>query len=246
MWEINAQGVYYQDLNEEICTACRQGHNDIKVINVNGQRYIGAGLPDQTNLILEGTPGNDLAAYLDGTMMRIFGNVQDGVANTMNAGEIVIHGHTGDTLGYAMRGGRIFVRDFAGYRVGIHLKEYLDKVPAIVIGGIAGDFLGEYMAGGVLIVLGLNREPNTPIVGNYCGTGMHGGVMYLRGEVASHQLGKEVKAMPLDDQDHSLLRQLVKQYCEYFGTSIDEIMQVPFAKLIPFNKRPYGNLYAGW
>lgn len=246
MWEINAQGVCYRDLNEEICSANRRGHTDIKVININGQRYMGTGLTGQTNLILEGTPGNDLAAYMDGTMMRIFGNVQDGVANTMNSGEIIIHGHTGDTLGYAMRGGRIFVRDFAGYRVGIHMKEYLDKVPAIVIGGTAGDFLGEYMAGGVLIVLGLNREPNSPIVGNYCGTGMHGGVMYIRGEVEPHQLGKEVTAVPLDDRDHSLLRQQVKQYCEHFGTSIDDIMQVPFVKLIPFNKRPYGNLYVGW
>lgn len=246
MWEINAQGVYYRDLNEEICTANRRGHTDIKVININGQRYLGTGLTGQTNLILEGTPGNDLAAYMDGTIMRIFGNVQDGVANTMNSGEIIIHGHTGDTLGYAMRGGRIFVRDFAGYRVGIHMKEYLDKVPTIVIGGTAGDFLGEYMAGGVLIVLGLNREPNSPIVGNYCGTGMHGGVMYIRGEVKPHQLGKEVTAVPLDDRDHSLLRQQVKLYCEHFTTSIDDIMQVPFVKLIPFNKRPYGNLYVGW
>jgi glutamate synthase domain-containing protein 3 len=246
MWEINARGVYYQDLNEKICTAHRQGHIDIKVININGQRYLGTGLPGQANLILQGTPGNDLAAYMDGTMLEVYGNVQDGVANTMNSGEIVIHGHTGDTLGYAMRGGQIFVRDFAGYRVGIHMKEYLDKVPVIVIGGTTGDFLGEYMAGGVLIVLGLNREPNTPIVGNFCGTGMHGGVMYIRGEVAAHQLGKEVKAMTLDDQDYSLLRQQIKLYCEHFGTSIDEIMQVPFVKLIPFNKRPYGNLYAGW
>jgi glutamate synthase domain-containing protein 3 len=73
----------------------------------------------------------------------------------MDEGKIVIHGHAGDIAGYSMRGGSIFIRDDVGYRVGIHMKEYQDKVPAIVVGGTAQDFLGEYMAGGVLVVLGL-------------------------------------------------------------------------------------------
>lgn len=246
MLEINGQGVYYKELNEQICTAFHQGHRQIKVVGVNGQRYLGTGLAGQADLLLEGTPGNDLAAYMDGTIMQVYGNVQDGVANTMNSGEIVVHGHAGDTLGYALRGGRIFIRDYVGYRVGIHMKEYLDNVPAIVIGGTAGDFLGEYMAGGILIVLGLNRKPGKPIVGDFCGTGMHGGVMYIRGEVEPHKLGKEVKVVPLEEEDHQLVRRYVNQYVEYFGGDAQEILQTPVQKLIPFNKRPYGNLYAAW
>ena len=42
----------------------------------------------------------------------------------MNAGEIVVHGNAGDALGYAMRGGAIYVRGDAGYRAGIHMKAY--------------------------------------------------------------------------------------------------------------------------
>ena len=34
----------------------------------------------------------------------------------------------GDAVGYAMRGGKIYVRDHAGYRAGIHMKEYKKKV----------------------------------------------------------------------------------------------------------------------
>lgn len=60
----------------------------------------------------------------------------------MNAGEIVVHGSIGDAAGYAMRGGRIFIRDSAGYRAGIHMKAYKDKIPLMVIGGAAGSFLG--------------------------------------------------------------------------------------------------------
>ncbi len=42
----------------------------------------------------------------------------------MNAGKIVVHGHAGDVLGYAMRGGKLFIKGDVGYRVGIHMKEY--------------------------------------------------------------------------------------------------------------------------
>ena len=60
-----------------------------------------------TRLVLEGTPGNDMAAFLDGLEVIVSGNAQDGTANTMNAGKIVAHVHAGDTVGYAMRGGEI-------------------------------------------------------------------------------------------------------------------------------------------
>jgi glutamate synthase domain-containing protein 3 len=34
------------------------------------------------------------------------------------------------------------------------MKAYQDKIPILVIGGTAGSFLGEYQAGGLIIVLG--------------------------------------------------------------------------------------------
>jgi len=84
-----------------------------------------------------------------------------------------------------MRGGKIFVRDNVGYRSGIHMKEYKDKVPVLVIGGTAKDFLGEYMAGGIIIVLNIDKEGNDlgKIKGRFIGTGIHGGSIYIRGDV---------------------------------------------------------------
>ena len=41
-----------------------------------------------------------------------------------------------------MRGGKIYVRDHAGYRAGIHMKEYKKKVPIMIIGGCAGNTMG--------------------------------------------------------------------------------------------------------
>lgn len=86
----------------------------------------------------------------------------------MNDGAIIIHGNSGDTTGYAMRSGEIYVQGNAGYRVGIHMKSYQDMFPTIVIGGKVGDFLGEYQAGGIIIVLGIGVE-GCP-VGHFCGT----------------------------------------------------------------------------
>ena len=98
----------------------------------------------------------------------------------MNEGRIVVGGNIGDACGYAMRGGSIFVKGNAGYRAGIHMKAYENKVPLMVIGGFAGSFLGEYQAGGVIVVLGLGIGDKR-IVGNFPCTGMHGGKMFLRG-----------------------------------------------------------------
>ena len=143
-----------------------------------GQRYIGAGQSEGT-IILNEVPGNALGAYLDGANIIVNCSAQDATGDTMNAGEITIHGSTGDAAGYAMRGGAIYVQGDAGYRAGIHMKEYKEKVPVLVIGGRTGSFLGEYQAGGIIIVLGIGSEDRQP-VGNFCGTGMHGGRIYLR------------------------------------------------------------------
>ncbi len=37
-------------------------------------------------------------------------NAQDGIANTMNAGEIIVHGNVGDIIGYGMRGGKLYIQ----------------------------------------------------------------------------------------------------------------------------------------
>ena len=111
-----------------------------------GQRYIGAGA-EQGEIVLRQVPGNALGAYLNGATIQVYGNAQDATGDTMNDGTIVVHGSCGDATGYAMRGGSIYMEQDAGYRCGIHMKEYEEKKPVIVIGGRCGSFLGEYQAG---------------------------------------------------------------------------------------------------
>jgi glutamate synthase domain-containing protein 3 len=241
--EIDAKNLHYRDLNEQIHQALGHGAKEILLRNVNGQRYIGNGIRGKLKISIEGVPGNDLAAFTDGPSIIVNSNAQDAVGNTMNSGKVVIHGHAGDVLGYGMRGGKLFIQGDVGYRVGIHMKAFKKHIPVIIVGGTARDFLGEYQAGGVIILLGLDRD-GRPFVGNYIGTGMHGGVIYIRGEVDPFQLGKEVSISPIDEMDEKRLKVYLKEYCDEFGLSIDEVMRDRFIKLLPTHLRPYGKIYA--
>ncbi len=241
---IDARGVYYRDLNAHLRAAVAAGVRKIKILNVAGQRYLGTDLPGPLEIEIHGTPGNDLAAFMDGPTLVVRGNMQDGCGNTMNDGLIVCHGRAGDALGYAMRGGKVFVRDDVGYRVGIHMKQFEHKVPTIVVGGTAQPFLGEYMGGGVLVVLGLGLAEGERHRANFVGTGMHGGVIYLRGLVEPHQLGKEVGVRKLEEGDWALLRPLIAEYAAHFDRDTAAILSGRFVKLLPLSLRPYGRLYA--
>ncbi len=241
--EIDARNLHYRELNEQIHQLVRQGVKLIRLRNVNGQRYIGDGIRGKIRIEIEGIPGNDLAAFMEGPTIITSTNAQDAVANTMNDGKVLIHGDAGDVLGYGMRGGKLYILGNVGYRVGIHMKSYKKKVPVIMIGGTTRDFLGEYLAGGAIVVLGLNRNEGSP-VGNFIGTGMHGGVIYIRGELDSFQLGKEVSISPMNESDRTWLNIHLKEFCEDFGLSFDEVMRENFIKLCPTHLRPYGKIYA--
>ena len=218
----------FQELNNEI-RGMLLSEDMIRVEDVNGQRYIGAALDKGKTIEIHGTPGNDMGAYLNGGNIEVYGNGQEAVGNT---------------LGYAMRDGDIFVEKRAGSRAGIHMKEFHELLPVVVIGGVAGAFLGEYMAGGILIVLGLDNSEKLPIVGPHCATGMHGGRIFIRGEVPQENISEHITAVKeLDSRDTDELQRHVRAYCEKFGKSFDEIMSVPFTKLVPTTSRPYANLY---
>jgi glutamate synthase domain-containing protein 3 len=250
---IDAAGMHYRDLNQRIRELVAAGQRRIEIVNVSGQRYIGTNLFGAVDrggirIRVHGTPGSDMAAFMDGPEIEVFGNAQDAVGNTMNCGRIVVHGSAGDVLGYGMRGGEIFVRGNVGYRVGIHMKEYLGKVPTIVVGGAMQDFFGEYMAGGRIIILNHFFEDNPPVrPGNFIGTGMHGGSIFVRGAVTGPQIGKEVAMVAPTPAEMDTIRGYVHEFCRHFGMEegkCRELMEGPFVRLYPKYLRPYGNHYA--
>lgn len=243
---IDARELHYRELNRQVREAVAAGERVFELLNVNGQRYIADGVKGEVSFDIQGVPGNDLGAFMDGPSIVVHGNAQDAVGNTMNAGRIVVHGHAGDVLGYGMRGGELLVRGHVGYRVGIHMKAFRDRQPVVIAGGSAGDFLGEYMAGGMLIVLGLvGMRAGQPTVGRWCGTGMHGGAIYLRGEVDPTSVASQfATAAPVDESDCDRIRPYVEQFCRLFEIDRAAAFEPGFTKIAPVSHRPFGTKYA--
>ena len=250
---IDAKGKNHTCLNEEIAkvTAAR-------IEGCEGQRFLCDGTSGK-KIEITGVPGNALGAYLNGTEITVFGNAQDAVGDTMNDGKIVIYGSVGDAAGYAMRGGAIYVEKDAGYRAGIHMKEYGDKKPVLVIGGTAGSFLGEYQAGGIIVVLNLpeeerektsgnksgrrSGESGKKIVGYFCGTGMHGGEIYLRTQTPPDDLPLQVRCEPAFEKDMRNIRGYIGEYCRLFNADEASVLSSPFYVLRPDSANPYKRLY---
>ena len=239
MTEIRAAEMSFQQLNEQI-HACQDA--EITLTDVMGQRYIASGLSGK-RLAIHGIPGNALGAYVDDCRVEVFGNAQDATGDTMNAGEIIIHGSSGDATGYAMRGGMILVEGNVGYRAGIHMKAYKDQVPVLVVGGEAGSFLGEYQAGGYVVVLGLNTTGRAP-VGRFCAAGMHGGKIFLRTEAElPFDLPSQVSAHKANAAELEEIRPYAEKYAHAFGRDVEEILSGTFQVLIPNTANPYKSLY---
>lgn len=216
---------------------------EVTINTCTGQRYIASGMGGKT-ITINGTPGNALGCYLNGCEIYVNGNTQEATGDTMNDGSIYVNGSVGDATGYAMRGGKILIKGNAGYRTGIHMKSYKDKVPAIVIGGAAGSFLGEYQAGGLIVVLGMNTEARQ-IVGNFCGTGMHGGKIFLRCNEKDlpENLPVQVVAREANAKDMKDIDIYLDEYCKAFDANKKEILDHTFYVLCPDTNNPYRQLY---
>ena len=238
MKKIDASLYDHRALNE----ALRAAPEEVTLENCCGQRFIGTGFTGH-KITIEGVPGNALGAYLNGGEIIVHGNAQDAVGDTMNAGRILIHGSIGDAAGYAMRGGEIYVRGDAGYRAGIHMKEYNDKRPVMVIGGTCGSFLGEYQAGGMILVLGLSRGEKK-IVSNFPGTGMHGGKMFLRARADDLIFPSYVTVSEATKEDLSEIGPYIEEFCRQFGYDADDVLHSYFTKVVPDSKNPYKQMYA--
>ncbi|UCE73133.1 MAG: hypothetical protein JSV56_08825 [Methanomassiliicoccales archaeon] len=241
----------YWVLNEKIHDAADSGAKHIIVKDVLGQRFIADCMEhSDVKIDIHGTPGNDLGVFLSGPTIEVFGSCEDQTGNTMNAGTIIVHGNAWDVTGLAARNGKIFVRGDGGYRIGIHMKEYLEQKPIIVYGGQVKEFFGEYMAGGILVALGLRIRNGSvedvsakEVVRGSIGSGIHGGTIYIRGEVPEHALGVSATLCSFTEDDLSLLTPILEEFCEYFDIPIEKIWEREIKKIAPSSSRPYGSYY---
>ena len=179
-------------------------------------------------VVIEGCMGQRyIGAGLSGREIRIHGTPGNALGAYLDGCDVYVDGNAQDAIGDTMNAGRIIVRE---------------RKPAIVVGGVVGSFLGEYQAGGVIVVLDLNRDP-LGIVGNFCGTGMHGGEMYLRCSEIPAALPAQVRAEKVGFLQSGEVADLLREYCAAFGLDPVQVLSEPFVRLTPDSGNPYRQLY---
>ena len=239
---IDAREIHYTPLNQMIRRAVADGVTNITIDNVLGQRFIADGLRGEgVTITVNGVPGGDLGMFMSGPTLIIHGNADHAPGNTMDRGCIVIHGSAGDAVGHSMRGGRVYVRDDIGYRGGIHMKQYKDKRPVLVVGGSARAFVGEYMAGGLLVVLGLSGIP--PLSERGVGSGIHGGEIFVRGNVPDNILGVGAKQKPASDDEKHMIAPVVRDFAAKFAFDPTPLLASDYTRIVPASARPFANKY---
>ena len=97
---IDAKGLHYTPLNQKIRAAIAAGVKEIVIDNVLGQRFIGDGIRGEgVTLTVNGVPGGDLAMFMSGPTIIVHGNADHAPGNTMDMGNVIIHGGAGDARG---------------------------------------------------------------------------------------------------------------------------------------------------
>jgi len=239
---IDAKGLHYTPLNERIRAAIAGGATEITIDHVLGQRFIGDGLRgDGVTITLNGVPGGDLGMFMSGPTIVVNGNADHAPGNTMDAGNIIIHGSAGDAVAHSMRGGRVYVRDNIGYRGGIHMKQYMEKRPVLVVGGSARAFLGEYMAGGLLVVLGMHGA--APISERGLASGIHGGEIYIRGTVDENYLGVGARQVPATGEQKAMIAPIIRDFAHSFAIDAAPLLASEYTRVAPASARPFANKY---
>ncbi len=233
--------MHYTSLNQAIRRAVASGAEEIIIDHVMGQRFIADGLRGKVRITINGVPGGDLGMFMSGPTCIIHGNCEHAPGNTMDAGKIIIHGSAGDAVAHSMRGGMIFVRDDIGYRGGIHMKQYQDKRPVLVVGGSTRAFLGEYMAGGLILVLG--RGSDRPEIDRGIGSGIHGGRIVIRGGLDASILGVGAKLSELPEAGLEEIAPLIMEYSEHFGTDAELFLEDQYVTVTPASSRPFASKY---
>jgi glutamate synthase domain-containing protein 3 len=93
-----------------------------------------------------------------------------------------------------------------------------------------------------MLILGLDLKEGEKCKARFVGTGMHGGVIYERGEILEPVNG--TKTLPVGKRDMQVIEGLVNQYCSHFGKDPKAILSGKFKKILPVSKRPYEKLFS--
>jgi NADPH-dependent glutamate synthase beta subunit-like oxidoreductase/glutamate synthase domain-containing protein 3/NAD-dependent dihydropyrimidine dehydrogenase PreA subunit len=192
-------------LEEQIQEAVSQGQRELEV-QAFGQHGIGGRLwgagAEEIQVKISGHPGQRVGSMgFPNTFIEVLGPASDDVG-WLNAGaEIVVHGNAGNGCANAMAQGKILIAGNIGAR-GMTMTKQNPRFapPELWVLGSAGDYFGEFMAGGVAVICG--HEPQNPdnVLGYRPFVGMVGGKVFFRGPHSGYSQA-DAKLIPIADDD---------------------------------------------
>ena len=205
-------------LEEKVQAMVLQGHRRIE-LTAFGQHGIGGRLwkagEETVSITIEGSPGQRIGSMgFPNTFIEVAGPASDDVG-WLNAGaQIVVHGNAGNGVGNAMAQGKIFIGGNIGAR-GMTMTKHNPRFepPQLWVLGSVGDYFGEFMAGGIAVVCGLNPQNPENVLGYRPFVGMVGGKVYFRGRHRGYSQ-PDAKLVPLTDADFDWLVENLKDFLD--------------------------------
>jgi NADPH-dependent glutamate synthase beta subunit-like oxidoreductase/glutamate synthase domain-containing protein 3/NAD-dependent dihydropyrimidine dehydrogenase PreA subunit len=208
-------------LEEIIHQQIRGGHRNLE-IEAFGQHGIGGRLwdagTDTVNIRIIGHSGQRTGSLGNAnTCIEIMGPASDDLG-WLNAGaQIVVHGHASNGVMNGAAQGRVFVGGSIGAR-GMTMTKHNPRFdpPELWVLGTAGDYFGEFMAGGIAVVCGHENMPGNPVLGYRPLVGMVGGKVFVRGNAKGFS-EKDAKQVPVTDDDWQWLETGLERFLKKTG-----------------------------
>jgi NADPH-dependent glutamate synthase beta subunit-like oxidoreductase/glutamate synthase domain-containing protein 3/NAD-dependent dihydropyrimidine dehydrogenase PreA subunit len=196
-------------LEEIIHRHIKNGRRSIEVEGF-GQHGIGGRLWDagteKTYIRITGQSGQRTGSMGNAnTRIEVMGPASDDIG-WLNAGaQIIVHGHTSNGAMNGAAQGKVYIGGSIGAR-GMTMTKRNPRFepPELWVMGTAGDYFGEFMAGGIAVICGHNSGPQDQILGHRPLVGMVGGKVFVRGSVQGFSQ-KDAKLSPLPDEDWNWL-----------------------------------------
>lgn len=208
-------------LEEDIQRAVAAGHRQIEV-EAWGQHGIGGRLwsagDDPVRLRIQGYSGQRLGSLgFPNTRIETAGPASDDVG-WLNAGaDIVVQGHAGNGVANAMAQGRVWINGNIGAR-GMTMTKHNPRfaAPELWVLGSVGDYFGEFMAGGIAVICGVNPQNPHNVLGYRPLVGMVGGKVFVRGPYEGFST-TDARLLRVDGDDAAWLRAQLDVFLQQIG-----------------------------
>jgi len=191
-------------LEEIILQHIKSGNRKLE-IEAFGQHGIGGRLWDaaeKNHIRILGHSGQRAGSMGNAnTRIEVMGPASDDIG-WLNAGaEIIVHGNASNGAMNGAAQGKVFIGGNIGARAMTMTKcNPRFEPPELWVLGTAGDYFGEFMAGGIAVICGFESNADTSVLGHRPLVGMVGGTVFVRGSVDGFSQ-KDAKLIPMSDKD---------------------------------------------